>query len=165
MECNSDREPHLSGSDYPLAQAESPQLHALVMDLFRSITLVHPDQLVPGHLVPDHPVSWSQVFALHELDTEDGLSQRELAHRLCLEKSTVSRLAAELARAGLLARERDPANRRYYRLRLTDRGRELHAQVATAFNTQYDQWAARLTPEEQDALLTGLPALLRAMRA
>jgi DNA-binding MarR family transcriptional regulator len=103
---------------------------------------VRPDEVLPGH-----DVSLSQVFALHELDTGAPLSQNELARRLRLEKSSVSRLAAELERKGLLVRERDPDNRRLYRLRLTDAGRAAHRDSA-----------------ERDALAKALPALLRVIR-
>jgi DNA-binding MarR family transcriptional regulator len=117
-----------------------------------------------GLLQLDQEVSMSQAFALHELDTDTPLSQRDLAERLRLEKSTVSRLAAELERKGLVVRERDPANRRLYRLRLTDAGRARHVHMAKMFHVQYDRWVSAMTPTEREALLTGLPALLRAIR-
>src|SRR5437763_16975531 len=82
------------------------RLHQLLMELIRAAGLVA-DQPVHGH-----PISMSQAFALHELDTDPPLSQGALATRLRLEKSTVSRLAAELERDGLLVRVRDPAVRR-----------------------------------------------------
>jgi DNA-binding MarR family transcriptional regulator len=138
--------------------AAPERLHGLLMDLVRATGLLL-DQAVPGQ-----PVSLSQAFALHELDTDTPLSQRELAERLRLEKSSVSRLAAELERRGLLVRERDPANRRLYRLRLTDDGRALHRRMAAAFHEQYERWVAAMTRQECEALLTGLPALVRVMR-
>src|SRR5438874_6645369 len=105
--------------------SSAERIHELVMDLVRATGLLQPERAVPGH-----PLSMSQAFALHELDADTPLSQRELAERLHLEKSSVSRLAAELERKGLLVRERDPANRRLYRLRLTERGRTHHRQMA-----------------------------------
>jgi DNA-binding MarR family transcriptional regulator len=138
---------------------EAHRLHHLLMDLVRSSGLLQPQWTGAGQ-----PISLSQAFALHELDTEPPLSQRDLAQRLRLEKSSVSRLAAELERAGLLTRERDPANQRWYRLRLTDRGRTLHQEMGTAFRRQYERWVAAMTPQERSALLTGLPALVRVMR-
>ena len=139
--------------------AASQRLHELLMDLVRATGLLQPDQAVPGQ-----PLSMSQAFALHELDTDPPLSQRDLADRLRLEKSTVSRLAAEMERKGLLVRERDPGNRRLYRLRLTDHGRALHARMAATFHEQYVRWVAAMTRAERDALLAGLPALVRAVR-
>jgi DNA-binding MarR family transcriptional regulator len=136
------------------------QLHKLLMELARVVGLLQPDHAVPGQ-----PVSVSQLFALHELDTGAALSQQDLADRLRLEKSSVSRLAAELERRGLLVRERQPGNRRLYRLRLTAQGRELHRRMGTGFHEQYVRWTAAMTPDELDALLVGLTAFVRAVRA
>jgi DNA-binding MarR family transcriptional regulator len=129
------------------------------MDLIRVAGLLQPDAAIPGQ-----PVSLSQAFALHELDTGAPLSQRDLAERLGLEKSTVSRIAAEMERQGMLVRERDPDNRRVYRLRLTDLGRAIHAGIAGTFHDHYVRWMATMSRSECDALLTALPALVRAMR-
>ena len=136
------------------------RLHELFMDLVRAGGMLQPDNLIPGQ-----SISVSQAFALHELDTDVALSQRDLAERLHLEKSSVSRLAAEMERKGLLVRERDPGNRRLYRLRLTDSGRALHASMASAFHEHYLRWVAAMTPAERDALLVGLSAFVRVMRA
>jgi DNA-binding MarR family transcriptional regulator len=132
------------------------RLHQLVMDLMLAAGLMQLDQAIPGQ-----PISLSQAFALHELDTNMPLSQQDLAARLRLEKSTVSRLAAELERKGLLLRVRDPGNRRTYRLRLTDEGREVHRRMGTVIHQQYVRWAENLTKSEREALLTGLTALVR----
>ncbi|HEY6596102.1 MAG TPA: MarR family transcriptional regulator [Asanoa sp.] len=139
--------------------AEAARLHELLMEVVRAAGLLQPDHTVAGH-----PVSLSQAFALHELDIDTPLSQRDLAERLRLEKSSVSRLAAELERQGLLVRERDPDNHRQYRLRLTDQGRAIHARMATTFHQQYECWVAAMTHSERAALLKGLPALVRVIR-
>ena len=139
--------------------AEAARLHELLMDVVRAAGMLQPDQTVAGH-----PVSLSQAFALHELDTDTPLSQRDLAERLRLEKSSVSRLAAEMERKGLLVRERDPDNHRQYRLRLTDQGRAIHARMRTTFHEQYECWVTAMTHSERAALLEGLPALVRVIR-
>lgn len=138
---------------------DADELHALFMDLVRVAGLLRVDQEMPGF-----PISMSQAFAVHELDTDVPLSQRELADRLALEKSTVSRMVAELERHGLVERERDPGNRRTNRLRLTDAGRALHARIATNYGAQFHHWTAALTDAESQALLVGLPALIRVVR-
>jgi DNA-binding MarR family transcriptional regulator len=143
-----------------MAADESEQLHELFMDLVRVAGLLQPDQQLPGH-----PVSLSQACAIHELDHGGGLSQQELAGRLYLEKSTVSRMVADLERRGLVQRERDPGNRRTYRLRLTDEGRAFHRRVAAGYGALYHEWIAAMTPAERKALLVGLPALIRVVRA
>jgi DNA-binding MarR family transcriptional regulator len=137
---------------------DAERIHVLLMELMRAGGMLEHDQHVAGH-----QISMSQAFALHELDNSTGLSQQELADRLRLEKSSVSRMAAELERKGLLVRERDPDNQRQYRLRLTDRGRSLHADMASAFHARYEKWVGLMTAAERAALLRGLPALVRAV--
>lgn len=132
------------------------RLHQLLMDLVLAAGFMQLDQVIPGL-----PISVSQAFALHELDTGVPLSQQELAARLRLEKSTISRLAAELERKGLLVRERDPGNRRLYRLRLTDEGRAVHRQMGMVIHQQYVRWAENISEPDREALLTGLTALVR----
>lgn len=140
---------------------EAPErLHALIMDFLREAGLLQPEQGLPGE-----QVSLSQAFALHELADGGPVSQRDLAERLRLEKSTVSRMAAQLERKGLLQREHDPADRRLYRLRLTDEGRALYGRMAAAYHAEYVRWAAEMTPAELDALLTGMSALVRVARS
>lgn len=138
---------------------DADRLHVLFMDLVRVAGLIRPDQEIPGF-----PISMSQAFAVHELDTDVPLSQRELADRLRLEKSTVSRMMADLERLGLVERERDPSSRRTNRLRLTSEGRALHVRIAANYGEQFRHWAAGLSDAESAALLVGLPALIRVVR-
>jgi DNA-binding MarR family transcriptional regulator len=146
------------GMEPRLDPAPDP-LHDLLMELVRLASSLHPDQTANGPSLP-----LSQAFALHELDTGEALSQGDLARRLRLEKSTVSRLVAELEREGLLVRERDPGNRRYYRLRLTDRGRAAHARMAADFHHRHERLVSGMTEAERAALVAGLPALIRVLR-
>jgi DNA-binding MarR family transcriptional regulator len=113
-------------------------------------------------------VSLSEVMALGELDDaggdgSPGLAQQDLADGLGLEKSTVSRLAAGLERRGWLARVRDPANRRYYRLELTDEGRAVAARIGRDLRERHAAMLTALTSEERAALSLGLSALTRVL--
>lgn len=139
---------------------DGARLHALFMEFMRVSGMLLPDFPVPGH-----QISMSHAFAIHELDSPTPLSQRDLAERLGLEKSTISRMVADLERRGHLVRERDPENRRFYRLRLTPHGRELHATMGSAFHEHYDRWVSAMTKAERDALFKGLSALIGVMRA
>jgi DNA-binding MarR family transcriptional regulator len=93
------------------------------------------------------------------------VSQQELADRLGLEKSTVSRLAAGMAERGWLSRERDAVDRRLYRLRLTDEGRDVAARVGAEISAHHGVVLAQLTADERHALGIGLGALVRVLEA
>ena len=107
----------------------------------------------------------SEVFALGELSGVATLSQQDLASRLGLEKSTVSRLAAGLEGRGWLSRTREATNRRYYQLRLTDEGRDVAHRVGQEIRDHHAQLLDLLTPQEREALTTGLTGLIRAMES
>lgn len=133
-------------------------LHGLLMQLVQASGLLQPELADAGH-----SVSLSELFAIHELDVDGPLAQRDLTERLRLDKSTVSRLVAGLVRKGYVARERDPANRRVDRLLVTDAGRTAHREIREAFHARHVQVLAAMSDAEREALLTGLSGLLRAL--
>jgi DNA-binding MarR family transcriptional regulator len=142
-------------------QGEFPDddLRRLVRLLFRMGRVLEP-QAYKGL-----QVSFSEVCALGELDDAGTLSQQELATQLGLEKSTVSRLTAGLERRGWLSRERDPANRRFYRLRLTPEGQAATEQIGRTFRATHTALFDALTPAERAGLSLGLTGLIRAVQA
>lgn len=124
--------------------------------------------LEPNPAPHDHGgvhVSTSEVFALAELSEAGALSQQDLASRLGLEKSTVSRLAAGMEARGWLSREREPTNRSYYRLRLTAEGQDVARRVGQDLSDHHAHLLDLLTPVERRALKTGLAGLFRAMES
>ena len=139
---------------------DAERIHELFMDLMRVTGLTQPEQVLPGHTL-----TLSQAMALHELDSEAPISQQDLADRLNLEKSSVSRMVTEMERRGLVVRERDEANRRLYRLRLTGHGRSAHVRMATGFHHRFENLVAAMERSERAALRDGLAALIRVARS
>jgi MarR family transcriptional regulator, temperature-dependent positive regulator of motility len=118
----------------------------------------------PGHLIRRaqqlHAIVWRELvgdaltsvqFAiLVALDAETGIDQRTLAERVSLDTSSTAEVCARLLERDLVARERDPGDRRRYVLSLTARG------VATLHET------VPLVDEVGRRLLEPLPAGERA---
>jgi len=137
------------------------ELRSLLRHLVRHGGLLERDP--PPHEHAGVQVSPSEMFALGELIDSGELSQQELADRLGLEKSTISRLAAGLESKGWLARERDPANRRFYRVRLTAEGERVAHAVGDELREHHGQLLGLLSPMERHALGLGLAGLIRAI--
>ena len=110
-------------------------------------------------------MSLSETMALGELADAESMSQQELGRLLGLEKSTVSRLVAGLQHRGWVERQRDPANRRSYRLRLTPEGRDVANRIGQDLRAHHEQLLGALTPAEREALTVGLAGLARALAA
>jgi DNA-binding MarR family transcriptional regulator len=59
-----------------------------------------------------------------------GLTANEVVERSAMDKVTVSRAVAALEQKGLLAREKDSADKRKSRLTLSAKGQEVYAEIA-----------------------------------
>lgn len=78
-------------------------------------------------------------------EAEGGLSQRELADLLVVDRSNVTGLIDRMETAGWVRRGDDPTDRRVYRVRLTAAGRKLREKVAPAYEDVVRQVTARLS--------------------
>jgi DNA-binding MarR family transcriptional regulator len=104
------------------------------------------------------PISVSQAHALTELAAQP-LSQAELARRLRLDRSVVSRLADALEERGWLRRERHPQDQRAVQLVLTDRGRAAADRLAGARRARLATLLDGVPAAERDNVLRALEVL------
>lgn len=141
-----------------VGRLSSDWLSVLLRQFIRAAGLLQPDQPQPGNRL-----SLSEGWALLELAEAEPLTQRDLTERLGLEKSTVSRLVGGLEHRGLLLRCRNPADRRFLQVVMTEEGRTAVSRLAEAMLERHDRIFAAMTPAEREALATGLAALVRAM--
>ncbi|GAA1985493.1 MarR family winged helix-turn-helix transcriptional regulator [Kitasatospora viridis] len=99
-------------------------------------------------------------MVLSALAGQAELSQQDLSQVLNLDPTTVVALIDELEKAGQVERQRNPADRRRYILRLTDRGREARAAVEEVATATEQAFFARLEPGERELLHGMLDRLL-----
>jgi MarR family transcriptional regulator, organic hydroperoxide resistance regulator len=71
-------------------------------------------------------LTYPQYLVMIVLWEEDGQTVGQIGERLQLDSSTLTPLLKRLESAGYVRRERDPADERQVRIRLTDSGQELH---------------------------------------
>ncbi|HEY4025828.1 MAG TPA: GAF domain-containing protein [Candidatus Dormibacteraeota bacterium] len=110
------------------------------------------------------PVSMSEHQALMELSTGEELSQSALAMRLRLEKSTISRLAAQMESRGWLERNRDTADLRLVRLRLTPRGQTLARDLAAYRASKLQGMLQAVPPADRESVVQALKLVVRALQ-
>jgi len=110
------------------------------------------------------PIPVSQAHALTE-PAAQPLAQAELARRLRLDRSVVSRLADGLADRGWLRRERHPHDQRAVQLVRTDAGGKAAARVAGARRARMATLLDAVPAEERDGVLHALDVLARSLTA
>lgn len=92
-------------------------------------------------------VTVSQCHALMELVELDGLTVNELAEKLNLDKSTVSRIIESLVNSDLVSRENPKENRRIAVIALTRKGKSICDQI-NELNDNYVERILSAVPEK-----------------
>jgi MarR family transcriptional regulator for hemolysin len=106
-------------------------------------------------------VTRAQWRVLKHLALEPGLKQVELAERMDVEPITLCRIVDRMEEAGLVERQRDPADRRAWRLALTEKSGPLLDQL----RAMAEGLAAEAFDGFADDEVTALTNLLARIRA
>lgn len=130
-----DKDPH--GEAAPAADAAAPERApdqaGLKLDEFVCFAIYsasHAINRVYKPVLDQLGLTYPQYLAMVLLWEKDGQTVGEIGERLRLESNTLTPLLKRLQAAGLLTRERDVEDERQVRIRLTAKGRELHAGAA-----------------------------------
>lgn len=109
------------------------------------------------------PLSWYDVLLELAAADEGRLRMQELASRVVLSRTRVSRLVGEIAAAGLVDRIPDPADGRATFAVITDRGRTRLRAAAPVYLAGIRQhFAAHLSAAQLAAIRDGLEQVLAA---
>lgn len=93
-----------------------------------------------------------QALMLTELHRQDQVSQTHLAERLRVEPPSVTKVVRGLERAQLVARWRDPNNRRVVLVALTENGAALRLDLARVWREVSEDLYGQLAPRDREAL-------------
>lgn len=107
-------------------------------------------------------VTVTQHRALVVLAQQGPQSVGAMATHLGVNPSTVTRLVARLVRAGLVSRHRSRSDHREVQVSITARGRDIVDAVTARRRVDIEGVLARLSPEQQAALVDALGAFAQA---
>ena len=93
-----------------------------------------------------------QIRILRALDQGDGVSQERICHIFRLDKATVAKSIRPLIREGYVRREKNPADKRAYRIFLTEKGRDAMPQLKATVQNWADILTAGFTADEEAAV-------------
>jgi DNA-binding MarR family transcriptional regulator len=143
----------------PRLLADALAFHEAFSDLLRLVQFRDRDRACC------YDVSVTQCYALRAVVDEGPLTVNDLAARLFLEKSTVSRVAGGLEAKGYLARARGVEDGRLVRLVATDSGRSLSARIESDLSRDYAELLADFDPEVRSAMTRLVGRLARCFAA
>lgn len=102
-----------------------------------------------------------QFSLLAFLWIEDGLSQAELSEKSQIDRTTICGLVDRLEKEGLVKRLPQPADRRAYRICLTDRGKLLENELCIIAGAVTERYLGALSLDERNQLRNTLKKLRR----
>lgn len=94
----------------------------------------------------------TQARLLLLLEHSEGENQGFYAERLEVEPISLCRLVDRMEEAGLLERRRDPADRRAWRIHLTERSRQVVDKVRSGLAGMEEEMLAGLDQHQRDSL-------------
>ncbi|MGK5531259.1 MarR family winged helix-turn-helix transcriptional regulator [Streptomyces sp. URMC 129] len=139
--------------------ADDPAVFQEALGSFIRAFGMHQPEVTPS----GRPVPVSEAHALTELAREGELRQAELARRLRLVKSTVSRLVGQLAARGWVERSSAHADGRGVLVRLTPAGQRAAGELATARRERFGRLLASIPEGERAGVVRSLGVLVRAL--
>lgn len=122
------------------------QLTRDITEITRCGSQYRGDQLAPMGLKSCH------ASYLEEICAHPGISQDQLAKRICINKSNVARQAAALEEDGFIERRACQADKRVMRLYPTQKTLQLMPQISAVLSNWSDYLTQDLTEEEKQQL-------------
>ena len=140
------------------ARGDAGALQEQLIGFIRAFGLLRPESTPCGQ-----PIPVSEAHALQEL-AGGPCGQLELGRRLRLEKSTISRLAAQLTARGWVERRIDQQDGRAVLLHLTPAGRSAAERLAEARARHFARLVESIPPNQRAEVLRALSTLTDALR-
>lgn len=108
----------------------------------------------------DRRPSMARERLLRMIGEEEGISQKQLAHRFGIRPQSLSELLGKLEKDGYIARRQNENDKREILVYLTDQGRIRSEEVEKERSDRMEQMFSALTEEEKETLITLLNKLL-----
>jgi len=109
-------------------------------------------------------LSMPQFGILMRLYHEEVCGITDISRHMGVTNAAVSQLIDRLVEKQLIERSEDPADRRAKKIVLTPKGRELVESGAKQRSLLVEKLAARLTSEQQEAVLRTFPEMIKALK-
>ncbi|MBR6537053.1 MAG: MarR family transcriptional regulator [Lachnospiraceae bacterium] len=101
-------------------------------------------------------VSQTQCFLIVEIGRKPGISVKELAEILRMDKSAISRSVEELVQKGFVERNPSKEDRRYVELRLLQKGQERFEKIEHDMYLKFKDVWERIPEEKRGQVLESL---------
>jgi len=110
-------------------------------------------------------VTLAQCHAIVEIGRSKEINLNSLAELLNLEKSTMSRTINNLVNESLVLREVHTENRRYIKIKLTEKGEEIFREIEKTMEDYYTDVISLVPVDKREQVLESLQILVNIVNA
>ncbi|MBP2634484.1 MAG: transcriptional regulator, MarR family [Firmicutes bacterium] len=107
--------------------------------------------------------TYAQCHVIWETAQETKISVNELATRLNISKSAVSRTVDDLVNKGHLVRNPNPSDRRYVDIELTEKGRQAYQEIERNSRHYFEAILESIPKSKRDTTLEGIQIFSSAL--
>lgn len=137
----------------PIFDKQVESFHEQIVELIKRYQFRDRDRILC------HGISVSQCYVLETLHSNGTLTVNELANKMYLSISTITRVIDQLVRKEYVTRQEDPTDRRVRVLKLTEAGKEIFQKSwGTVFESE-KQILENFPPENREMLIDFLQKL------
>ncbi|HOM02674.1 MAG TPA: MarR family transcriptional regulator [Acetivibrio sp.] len=108
-------------------------------------------------------VSFTQCHAITEIGRSGNISLSELAEKLNVDNSTMSKTVNNIVNKGLANREIDPNDRRYVTISLTEEGKKVFEEIEYTMNNYFKKIYENIPENKREQVLESLKLLTDAI--
>jgi DNA-binding MarR family transcriptional regulator len=105
-------------------------------------------QIILNHKLKDISIRSGQHDFFYVISLYEGITQKELSEWLYISKSTTAKAIKNLMDHGFVRKKKDTEDNRYDRLYLTEKGKQISAQMQETFKEVVDITTRNLSPLE-----------------
>jgi|SRR5690554_576849 len=117
-----------------------------------------------SHQLRPYNIGSGQYTFLLALYRQDGINQEELSQELLIDKATTARALLKLEEEGYVKRERDPVDKRAYRVFITKKAGKVKPVIYQTIRTWSDLLENELNEEEKAVLGTILEKMVNSAK-
>ncbi len=117
-----------------------------------------------NRIMREYGLSMPQLSTMMRLYYHKTAAVSDIGSAMCFSNAAASQMVERLVQLGLITRSEDRLDRRVKLVELTEKGRELIQQSMDLRRRWMEQLTARLTPEQQEAVVSALILLTEAAR-
>ena len=118
------------------------------------------NQILINKKLEEIDIKSGQQDFMYVICNNEGITQKELSERLYIGKATTAKAVKSLIESGYIKREKDTKDKRFYKLYLTDKGREVAPLVKSTFKDIRDICLTDFTEEETKQAINMLKKIL-----